>query len=208
MKAAITSLTRLLALAPMPLPQRSQKVFDEYDKDKSGKVSLDEFTKKLHERKQKAAVRPGEKSSLEQRKAQEGISISDLSEGAFREMDKDGDGEVEFEELLKLMFRYATEKEIATMLEWVAPEPEPEPEPKAELSKEARDQIASIFKMYDKDKSGSLNINELRKALERTGIDPDEIKAYFKEYDTDGNQEIDKKEFMALMESTGAFDDM
>ena len=123
-------------------------------------------------------------------------------------MDKDGDGEVEFEELLKLMFRYATEKEIATMLEWVAPEPEPEPEPKAELSKEARDQIASIFKMYDKDKSGSLSINELRKALERTGIDPDEIKAYFKEYDTDGNQEIDKKEFMALMESTGAFDDM
>ena len=71
MKAAITALTRLLALALMPLPQRSQKVFDEYDKDKSGKVSLDEFTKKLHERKQKAAVRPGEKSSLEQRKAQE-----------------------------------------------------------------------------------------------------------------------------------------
>lgn len=185
-----------------------KKVFDEYDKDRSGKVSLDEFTKKLHERKQKAMVRPGEASSLEQRKAQEGISISDLSEGAFREMDKDGDGEVEFVELLRLMFRYATDKEVATMMDWVTPEPEPEPEPKAELSKEARNQISSIFKLYDKDKSGTLTISELRKALEKTGIDPDEIKAYFKEYDQDGNQEIDKTEFMALMESTGAFDDM
>lgn len=169
---------------------------------------MDEFTKKLHERKQKAMVRPGEAGTLAQRKAQEGISISDLSEGAFREMDKDGDGEVEFVELLRLMFRFATEKEITTMLDWVAPEPEPEPEPKAELSKEAKGQILSIFKLYDKDKSGTLTMNELRKALEKTGIDPDEIKAYFKEYDTDGNQEIDKAEFMALMESTGAFDDM
>jgi Ca2+-binding EF-hand superfamily protein len=191
-----------------PCTRSTQKVFDEYDKDRSGKVSLDEFTKKLHERKQKAMVRPGEASSLEQRKAQEGISISDLSEGAFREMDKDGDGEVEFVELLRLMFRYATDKEVATMMDWVTPEPEPEPEPKAELSKEARNQISSIFKLYDKDKSGTLTISELRKALEKTGIDPDEIKAYFKEYDQDGNQEIDKTEFMALMESTGAFDDM
>lgn len=185
-----------------------KKVFDEYDRDRSGKVSLDEFTKKLADRKNKAMVRPGEKSSLEQRKAQEGVSISDLSEGAFREMDKDGDGEVEFEELLRLMFRFATDKEIKTMLEWVAPAPEPEPEPKAELSKEARDQINSIFKLYDKDKSGALTMNELKKALEKTGIDPDEIKGYFKDYDKDGNNEIDKTEFLALMESTGAFDDL
>ena len=62
------------------------------------------------------------------------------------------------------------------MLSWVAPEPEPEPEPKAELSKAAKDAINSIFKLYDKDKSGALSLNELKKALEKTGIDPDEIK--------------------------------
>jgi len=184
-----------------------KKVFDEYDKDKSGKVSLDEFTKKLHERKENAKVRPGEKSTLEQRNAQGGVSLSDLSEGAFREMDRDGNGEVEFEELLRLMFRFATDNEITTMMEWVAPEPEPEPEPKAELSKDARDQINAIFKLYDKDKNGSLTFNELKKALEKTGVDQDEIKGYFKDFDMDGNNEINKEEFMALMDSTGAFAD-
>jgi len=183
-------------------------VFDEYDKDRSGRISVDEFASFLKAKKAASAPRPGEKSTLAQRKAQEGVSILDLSEGIFTEMDVDGDGEVTFAELLKLMFKFARPEEIETMLSWVAPEPEPEPEPKAELSKQAKDAINSIFKLYDKDKSGSLSLNELKKALEKTGIDPDEIKSYFKDYDTDGNQEIDKKEFMALMESTGAFDDM
>ena len=124
-----------------------------------------------------SAPRPGEKSTLAQRKAQEGVSILDLSEGIFTEMDVDGDGEVTFAELLKLMFKFARPEEIETMLSWVAPEPEPEPEPKAELSKQAKDAINSIFKLYDKDKSGSLSLNELKKALEKTGIDPDEIKS-------------------------------
>ena len=85
---------------------------------------------------------------------------------------------------------------------------EPEPEPKPELSAEAKKAINKIFKLYDKDKSGALTMNELKKALEKTGIDPDEIKGYFKDYDKDGNNEIDKTEFLALMESTGAFDDL
>lgn len=124
-----------------------------------------------------SAPRPGEKSTLAQRKAQEGVSILDLSEGIFTEMDVDGDGEVTFAELLKLMFKFARPEEIETMLSWVAPEPEPEPEPKAELSKQAKDAINSIFKLYDKDKSGSLSLKELKEALEKTGIDPDEIKS-------------------------------
>lgn len=169
---------------------------------------MDEFSASLKAKKAAAAPRPGEKSTLAQRKAQEGISIIDLSEGIFTEMDVDGDGEVTFAELLKMMFKFARPDEIEVMLSWVAPEPEPEPEPKAELSKAAKDAINSIFKLYDKDKSGALSLNELKKALEKTGIDPDEIKTYFKDYDGDGNNEIDKKEFMALMESTGAFDDL
>ena len=182
-------------------------VFDEYDKDRSGKVSLEEFTKRLKDKKSSAGPRPGEKSTLQERNATKGIGLEDLSEGAFREMDRDGDGEVEFKELLKLMYRLATDNEIAIMLEWVAPEPEPEPEPKAELSNEAKKQIKGIFKLYDKDKSGFLTFKELKVALEKTGIDQDDIKQYFKEFDQDGNEEISSDEFMKLMESTGAFDE-
>ena len=45
-------------------------------------------------------------------------------------------------------------------------------------------QINQIFKLYDKDKSGTLTVSELRKALEKTGIEPDEIQTLFKEYDS------------------------
>ena len=123
-------------------------------------------------------------------------------------MDEDGDGDVTFAELLKLMFKHATPNELNTMLSWVAPEPEPEPEPKPELSAEAKAAIKGIFKLYDKDKNGTLSLSELKKALTKTGIDPDEVKGYFEEYDVDGEQGLSLGEFQALMESTGAFDDM
>ena len=106
------------------------------------------------------------------------------------------------------MFKYASPAEIETMLSWVAPEPEPEPEPKPELSSEAKQAIKSIFKLYDKDKSGTLTMQELKKALANTGVDQDEIKAYFDEYDKDQSNSIDINEFYQLMESTGAFDEM
>ena len=63
-----------------------------------------------------------------------------------------------------------------------------------------------IFKLYDKDKSGSLTKAELTKALTNTGLEKDEIEKLFKEYDGDGSSEIDKDEFLKLMHSTGAFD--
>ena len=68
--------------------------------------------------------------------------------------------------------------------------------------------INSIFKLYDKDKSGALSVQELKKALEKTGIDVEEIADMFKEYDEDGNGEISRTEFAKLMESTGAFDEV
>lgn len=71
-----------------------QAVFNEYDKDGSGKVTMTEFGDALKNKKNKNAPRPGEKSTLAQRQANEGISILDLSESVFHEMDTDGDGEV------------------------------------------------------------------------------------------------------------------
>jgi len=181
-------------------------VFDEYDKDGSGTIVYEEMHGQLKKKADAAAPKPGEKSSLQQRKANVGVSLLDVSQGVFEQMDKDKSGDVTFEEMLTVMFQYAKPEEIQLMLSWVAPEPEPEPEPKAELSAAAKSQINGIFKLFDKDKSGTLTFQELKKALEKTGIDPDEIKQYFTEYDFDGNGTIDKDEFFKLMESTGAFD--
>ena len=181
-------------------------VFDEYDNDKSGSIALQEFMFVL--KKKKTQPRPGEKSDLATRQAAQGVSILDLSENVFHEMDTDGDGEVTFSELLKLMYKFATEQEIKVMLDWVKPPPEPEPEEKPGLSADGKKQILQIFKMYDKDKNGQLSKKELIVALEKTGLDKEEVTQYFQEFDTDGSDTIDKDEFLKLMESTGAFDDM
>ena len=65
---------------------------DEYDKDNSGHISVEEFQNAL--RNKKRGPRPGEKSTLAERQAAQGISILDISESVFTEMDKDGDGQV------------------------------------------------------------------------------------------------------------------
>ena len=183
-----------------------KKVFDEYDKDGSGAITLSEFTKTLKEKKDKKNPKAGEKSTLADRQAAQGISLADLGEGVFHEMDADGNGDVSFKELLKLMFKFARPDEIETMLEWVAPEKEPEPEPKAELSADQIKEIKSIFKIYDKDKSGTLTVGELVTALEKTGLEKEEIKEMFKEYDTDKDATINLAEFTELMKGTGNYD--
>ena len=100
----------------------------------------------MKKKKADAAPRAGEKSTLAQRKAAEGIGIADLGESVFSEMDANGDGHVSFQEMLKLMYHQARPDEIQLMLEWVAPEPEPEPEAKPEMSAESKKAILSIFK--------------------------------------------------------------
>lgn len=151
--------------------QNLKKVFDSYDKDGSGKISLQEFKDELAVNKKKHACsgfnpfwhrlteraanpvvrsifarrrgpQAGTKSTLAERKADEGTSILELSEGVFDVMDKvsappvtrfgltpdspghahmqDGDGEVRFEELLAMMYNLATATEMETMMSWVA----------------------------------------------------------------------------------------
>jgi hypothetical protein len=196
-------------------------------------------------------MQAGQRSTLEQRKAQEGTSILDISESVFHEVDKDGDGDVRdalrahtaatrpcarhggcgrlcegactqaaelrvcvgraqitFRELLKLMFSFATPEEIATMLSWVAPDPEPEPPPKPTLSPANLNQIKKLFKQYDKNKDGSVNMSELKTGLKKLGVDiAEDLDRWMKDFDADGNQQLDETEFIAFMESTEAFYD-
>ena len=184
---------------------RLKQVFDEYDKDGSGKISMQEFRESLRTKHQQAGPQVGKKSSLHERQAVKGISIADLSEGVFHEMDRDGSGDVTFEELVHLMYPLASADEKKLMMGWVAPAAEPEAEVEASLSEGAVKEIRAIFKMYDTDKSGKLSAKEVHKALERTALTKEEITELFASYDKDTSDDIDIEEFLELMESTGAF---
>ena len=72
---------------------------------------------------------------------------------------------------------------------------------KKELSEEQKEEIDSAFLMFDKDKSGSIDVNELKDAMKALGIflNKAEVRAKMMQVDKDGSGAIDKDEFMSLM---------
>ena len=69
------------------------------------------------------------------------------------------------------------------------------------LTEEQKEEIDNAFLLFDKDKSGSIDVNELKDAMKALGIflKKEEVKAKMTKVDRDGSGAIDKEEFMALM---------
>ena len=70
-----------------------------------------------------------------------------------------------------------------------------------ELTEEQKEEIDNAFLLFDKDKSGSIDVNELKDAMKALGIflKKEEVKQKMTKVDKDGSGAIDKEEFMSLM---------
>lgn len=64
------------------------------DMDGSGEMDLTEWKNRLKAEKEAKKPRPGQASTLQERQAAKGISLADLPESVFDQMDKDKDGRV------------------------------------------------------------------------------------------------------------------
>ena len=71
----------------------------------------------------------------------------------------------------------------------------------SEVSEEARAEYQEAFDMFDKDKSGSIDEEELGCVMRRLGheMTDEELKQMVAKVDTDNNGEIDFDEFLAMM---------
>ena len=69
------------------------------------------------------------------------------------------------------------------------------------LTEEQKEEIDNAFIIFDKDKSGSIDVVELKDALKALGIflKKEDVKAVMTKVDKDGSGNIDKDEFMGLM---------
>jgi len=190
-----------------------KQIFDTYDTDGSGSIEKAELRRALEKEKKQAQRNDGSKKSLAERQAErgvvhgnghhkEGIFLVDFVESMFRGLDGNKDGHVEFDELLRLLYPYATESELLTMLSWVSKEEEKVPLEEFELSDEQRREIRSMFHLYDKDRSGTTSPAEFRQAMRRCGLDATETDALFAEADEDDNRSIDLEEFTTYMRKT------
>ena len=64
----------------------------------------------------------------------------------------------------------------------------------------------AIFNLYDRDRSGTLTVDELSKALSSCGMEPEEIEELFGQSDENADGVVSFDEFAKLMGSTGLFD--
>ena len=76
-----------------------------------------------------------------------------------------------------------------------------EPPPPAQLSDEQILEFKEAFKLFDKDGGGSIDVDELKEAMEALGQSPDdeELQTMVDEVDEDGSGEIEFDEFLVLM---------
>jgi len=106
----------------------------------------------------------------------------------FKEMDDDGSGQVSFEELAGVMLAHYAEMTSASS---------------AELSGELGERL---WVMFDTDNSGTVNLEEVMEALQKTGAkwDLSNVVALFNEIDHDSSGTIDKSEFIHYVTKHGA----
>lgn len=103
---------------------------------------------------------------------------------AVREIDLDGSGQIEWPEFLFLMDQFGSNFSIEN-----------------KFSQERLDEMREVFRMFDADNSGTLDINELRDVMHSIGLAPEdwEIRAMIAEVDGDNSGSIDWSEFLYLM---------
>ena len=183
-----------------------KKVFDDYDRDGGGEIDIFEFKEALKKRQEKLVSYDGRTKTRAERKAAEGVSLLEVMEPLFEAMDRDGDGSATFGELLHVLYPLANQKDREIMMGWVAEPPPPPPQPKVILNQEQLDEIREIFNLYDRDRSGTLTVDELSKALSSCGMEPEEIEELFGQSDDNADGVVSFDEFAKLMGSTGLFD--
>jgi len=188
------------------------ELFSEYDADGGGFISVTELKGHFHKLAESKTHYDGKKKSFADRRAARAhIDMAALVEPMFEAIDGDADGTVTFFELLKVIYPKANGQDFAVFKEWVYP-PKPYVAPiEYVLSAEQRRELKEMFKVIDKDRSGELTIEELKRMFVgsaitgETGIDMDDLQMYFDEADFDNNASINLREFERLMISTGLY---
>jgi len=132
--------------------------------------------------------------------------LAKYAELQFNAVDKDGSGSLSFEEFMVLYEKLMTDPDIPEEMKKGAKETESEKSKLFELPPLTEEQLASYqqtFDMFDTDKSGAIDSDELGAVMKKLGISVKsrDLKKMIKAVDIDGNGVIDFKEFLIMMQS-------
>ena len=143
-------------------------------------------------------------SELVDSKLLDDMGIGDVA-AVFQSLDLDGSGDLTLDELLLICFPYARKAAVADMLQLAQlGRVKLAIESKTQLTAVQREELKDIFKMYDKDQSGSVSLDEIKSMICLTdgsgmGVMENELEKMFKDVDMDGNAELEVDEFIELL---------
>mmetsp|Transcript_12108 Transcript_12108/g.41152 ORF Transcript_12108/g.41152 Transcript_12108/m.41152 type:complete len:206 (+) Transcript_12108:53-670(+) len=164
-------------------------VFDSIDTDGNGSVDLYELQRSLLSR-----THQGSKVSKDVTRK---LQIADI---ALARLDKDCNGVVDFDELLALMYPYATKRDMEVMRKWAAPKRLPRSPSPVHFSKDDIDEQKAIFALYDTDKSGFIERAELEARLKKYNYSKESVDNIFTEFDVNGDGRLSEAEFLSMVQ--------
>ncbi|KAK3271026.1 hypothetical protein CYMTET_20608 [Cymbomonas tetramitiformis] len=161
--------------------------FDDLDTDQSGTVDLDEMTAHM----MKTMVHDAT-PSVDQRDVYFPPSIL----GVFKQHIEERE-ELHFEDMIKIVYPKATNKEASLMAKAMEPVKVATP-PKLGYDKEEELDVEKMWVIWDKDASGELDAREFKDVLMDLGVgedNPEEVAEVYRQVDTDGSGFISIDEF-------------
>jgi calmodulin len=156
------------------------------DEDGNGSISRGEFRNSyINQKKEK--------------KDEKSTSQPFFSDSFFDIIDANGSESITFRELVKAMYPQASKEELTEIEKWAFPKEAPKKKVRAELSPEQQLEIEAIFKLYDRDGSGSINLQELKNATLSLGMGKGEVEKMFSSMDSDQDGTVTLAEFIEAM---------
>jgi len=149
------------------LISRYEQMFRQYDASGDGSISREELEDML----QKLNIN---------------LTAIQIDE-VIAEVDKDGSGEIEFDEFLSMMAKLGgARKKIR---------------PREYIDRETLDQYHQVFAFFDKDNSGEISVKELDQCLRKMNVvlRQDQVNQLLQKYDDDNSGAIEFPEFAAML---------
>eukprot|EP00746_Dinoflagellata_sp_MGD_P005558 gnl/MRDRNA2_/MRDRNA2_110783_c0_seq1.p1 gnl/MRDRNA2_/MRDRNA2_110783_c0~~gnl/MRDRNA2_/MRDRNA2_110783_c0_seq1.p1 ORF type:complete len:920 (+),score=242.14 gnl/MRDRNA2_/MRDRNA2_110783_c0_seq1:99-2858(+) len=176
-----------------------RKLFTVFDKDGSGALTCEEFQRILFPESNIGGPSPEEEAAMLLEKIRLGIqkkgTSSEKLRMIFNQLDRDGSGELEFEEFGKLI----------EMVHSAIPE----------------EKLQHLFGMFDKDHQGSIDFDEFKKTLQTSGLQQEidrlkerltergytreNIRGCFDKFDSERNGGLDFGDFKRLLEAMDSY---
>eukprot|EP01029_Cantina_marsupialis_P030861 TRINITY_DN854_c0_g1_i2.p2 TRINITY_DN854_c0_g1~~TRINITY_DN854_c0_g1_i2.p2 ORF type:complete len:132 (-),score=49.39 TRINITY_DN854_c0_g1_i2:187-582(-) len=118
----------------------------------------------------------------------------------FQAADTDGSGSMSFKELLKVMYPHAGAKEIQVMTKWAFPlKKKVENKVLKQITPSQMAELQGIFRIYDTDKNGTLDLEEFSSLAEATGAFVEgELESIFRQSDVNADDSISFEEFVEI----------